>query len=127
MKNIICALILSSVSALSMAQEARVAPKVTLNNQTVLDTSKCSLPQYTQEELEGNKTGTVTLKFLVTGLGEVLDQRIVTSSGHPSLDQKSLNALSRCEFIPSQRAQISEFLVGRWIPVTVDWKIDNTK
>lgn len=127
MKNVICALILSSVSALAMAQQTTVLPKVTLNNQTVLDTSKCSLPQYNQDELDSNKTGSVQLKFLVTGLGEVLDQKIVTSSGHPSLDQKSLRAISRCEFIPAQRTQVSEFLIGRWIPVTVDWKIDNSK
>jgi len=61
----------------------------------------CAQPQYPQQAEEMEQTGISVLQFLINANGQVAASRIAESSGHASLDQAALSALSQCKFKPA--------------------------
>ena len=47
------------------------------------------------------QAGTSVVQFLIAANGDVLDSKVADSSGHASLDEAAVSALSRCRFKPA--------------------------
>ncbi len=61
----------------------------------------CAPPQYPEEAEDMEQTGVSVLQFLIDTHGNVLSSRVESSSGHASLDDAAIRALSQCRFKPA--------------------------
>ncbi len=61
----------------------------------------CAPPDYPQEAEDMGQTGTSVVQFLIGADGGVQRSRVAQSSGHASLDDAALRALSVCHFKPA--------------------------
>ncbi len=66
-----------------------------------LDTTSCERPVYPASAARNGDEGTSVGAFLVDAQGRVLDSKIKRSSGHASLDEAFLSAMSACWFNPA--------------------------
>lgn len=73
----------------------------------------CEMPKYPPGSMASNEQGTVTLLFLISKSGDVLESRIERSSGHERLDVAALSALSACRFRPIEKGGESQQGWGR--------------
>jgi TonB family protein len=81
----------------------------------------CKRPEYPKSALMVGATGTSSLSFLIGTDGSVRDAKVLKSSGHASLDQAALSALSLCHFKP---ATDNGKPVETWQPVQYVWSIE---
>jgi periplasmic protein TonB len=65
-----------------------------------VDWNSCDKPVYPLASVRLRQQGVVVMAFDVSDVGEVLDSRIVESSGTRRLDSTALKALERCRFSP---------------------------
>lgn len=70
----------------------------------VLDFSTCAKPTWPQGAITAQRTGTVTLSFLVGADGKPTQSKVRKSSGHPDLDEASRDGIAKCTFKPATRA-----------------------
>jgi protein TonB len=61
----------------------------------------CAPPEYPQEAEDMEQTGVSVVQFLIDAGGAVVSSRIAASSGHASLDDAAVRALSQCKFKPA--------------------------
>ena len=81
---------------------AQPAPKPTIKSQAGLDPNQtCTPPEYPQAAEDMEQTGTTIMQFLIGTNGAVVSSRVAASSGHASLDDAALRALSACKFKPA--------------------------
>ncbi len=64
----------------------------------------CAPPQYPEAAEDMEETGTSVLQFLISPTGAVEQSKVVGSSGHASLDDAAVAALSQCKFRPAMGA-----------------------
>jgi periplasmic protein TonB len=64
----------------------------------------CAAPQYPEAAEDMEQTGTSILQFLISASGAVIQSRVASSSGHASLDEAAVAALSQCKFSPAMGA-----------------------
>lgn len=102
---------LMAVSGMSFA--ADVAP--------VMDSKSCESPKYPKAALMNEETGTVTMGFLISTDGKVVESKIEKSSGSKSLDKAALSALSLCKFKPGSKDGKPDQL---WAKVDFVWKLE---
>lgn len=77
------------------------APPSTL---AAVDPSSCN-PVYPPESVQGNETGRVSVRYVVSAAGKLIGLALVSSSGHKRLDQATLDMLGKCgRFIPATQA-----------------------
>jgi protein TonB len=82
------------------APTPRVAAPVT--SSAGLDPNQsCAPPDYPQEAEDMGQTGTSVVQFLIGADGSVQQSRVAQSSGHSSLDNAAVRALSACHFKPA--------------------------
>jgi protein TonB len=81
----------------------------------------CAEPEYPPTSRRNGETGTVTLRFLIDINGQVIDSKILTSSGHPRLDRAAMDALSSCIFRPGTVDGKPE---QSWANIKYDWRLD---
>jgi TonB family protein len=72
-------------------------------------------PQYSEEERFQRMQGEVLLLGFVTRSGQLTQLRILRATGFPSLDQKTLRAVSKWKFYPGQEG---------WVKIPVIWSLD---
>nr|WP_230404824.1 MULTISPECIES: energy transducer TonB [Undibacterium] len=84
-----------------------------------MDNKSCEAPKYPKASLMNEETGTVTLGFLVSVDGKVVDSKIESTSGSKSLDKAALAALSLCKFKPGSKDGKVEQM---WTKVDFVWK-----
>jgi protein TonB len=60
------------------------------------DLKDCKM-EYPRASLMNEETGTVTVDIQVDGDGKVVDAKVITSSGHKSLDTGTLNQVRKCK------------------------------
>ncbi|MCD2519517.1 M56 family metallopeptidase [Massilia sp. G4R7] len=122
------------LAALSAAAFANAAPSAAAfahgatgggasrqNTEAVADFSSCKRPEYPEESVKQNHTGTVSLGFLVDARGNVKETRISRSSGHRALDSSAREALAKCSFKP---ATIKGKPVQSWAAVQYVWTLE---
>jgi protein TonB len=61
----------------------------------------CTPPQYPEDAEDMEQTGTTIMQFLIGTGGEVVSSRVAISSGHESLDDAAIRALTQCKFKPA--------------------------
>lgn len=97
----------------SMGFAAEVAP--------VMDSKSCESPKYPKAALMNEETGTVTMGFLISTDGKVVESKVEKSSGSKSLDKAALSALSLCKFKPGSKDGKPDQL---WAKVDFVWKLE---
>ena len=76
-------------------------PQVTRSVAGLDPNQTCAPPQYPEEAEDMEQTGVSVLQFLIDTHGNVLSSRVASSSGHASLDDAAIRALSQCRFKPA--------------------------
>ena len=118
-KNILFAFGLAAMggNALSQADSGQAPPDV----RPALDFSSCSRPVYPEEDARAKHAGTVTVYFLLSPEGKVLDSKVQKSSGHRALDEAARSALAKCSFTPPRAGGKP---VQAWTAVQYVWSPD---
>jgi protein TonB len=108
---LVCGLVLGGLLLSGFSNAAVVNP--------VLDNKSCETPKYPKASLINEETGTVTMAFLVSADGKVIESKVDTSSGSKSLDKAAISAFSLCKFKPGTKDGKVEQM---WIKVDFVWK-----
>lgn len=93
-----------AVACLSIYAEATAADKAAASTKARADFSSCAKPEWPQGAIAAERTGTVTLSFLVGVDGKVRQSKVRKSSGHPDLDEAARGGIEKCSFKPATRA-----------------------
>lgn len=86
-----------------------------------MDSKSCEPPKYPKAALMNEETGTVTMGFLISTDGKVVESKVEKSSGSKSLDKAALGALSQCKFKPGTKDGKPDQL---WAKVDFVWKLE---
>ena len=98
--------------AAGMAMAAEVA--------ATFDPAKCKA-EYPKASLMNEEQGTVTMSFLVSPDGSVLESKLDKTSGFKNLDKAALKSLSACKFKPGTKDGAP---AQTWAKVDYAWKLD---
>jgi protein TonB len=75
---------------------------------------------YPKASLVNEEQGTVSMSFLVSAEGGVVDSKLEKSSGFKSLDKAALKAISACKFKPGTKdGQVAQ----TWTKVDYVWAL----
>ena len=81
----------------------------------------CANPVYPAQSLRDEQTGTVDMAFLVDVTGNVIESKIMRSSGFNVLNEAALSALSKCKFVRIDHAPIQK---PTWTSWTHVWSLE---
>lgn len=84
------------------------------------DFNACEKPRWPKSSLRAGHTGTVTLRFLISQTGRVMESRIVGSSGDRDLDRAAQVGIGKCAFKPATR---SGQAVEAWMQMQYVWML----
>ena len=107
--SIIAAVVLSAVSAVTIAAEVPAS----------LDAKNCKA-EYPKASLMNEEQGDVKMAFLVGADGNVVESKLEKSSGFKNLDKAALKALSGCKFKPGTK---DGAVAQTWTKVDYSWKL----
>ena len=85
----------------------------------VFDAKNCKA-EYPKAALMNEEQGTVSMMFLVSADGRVLESKLDKSSGFKSLDKAALNAVSACKFKPGSKDGKPD---STWTKVEYNWSL----
>ena len=98
------------------------APVAVRSGATMVSGS-CAAPQYPEAAEDMEQTGTSVLQFLISASGAVIQSRVAISSGHASLDEAAVAALSQCRFSPAIGADGKP--QQAWTSIRYVWQLDS--
>ncbi|HJV02000.1 MAG TPA: energy transducer TonB [Burkholderiaceae bacterium] len=107
--SIIAAILLSGASAAAVAGEVPAT----------FDARNCRA-EYPKASLMNEEQGNVSMAFLVSTDGTVVDSKIEKSSGYKNLDKAAIKAISACKFKPGTK---DGAVAQTWTKVDYDWKL----
>ncbi len=107
--SIIAALLLSAVSVGASASDVSA----------VFDAKNCKA-EYPKTSLVNEEQGAVSMAFLVSAEGSVLDSKVEKTSGYKNLDKAALKAISACKFKPGTK---DGSVAQSWAKVEYVWKL----
>ena len=107
--SIIAALLLSGFASTTLAAEVPAS----------LDVKNCKA-EYPKSSLMNEEQGDVTMSFLVSPDGHVLDSKVEKSSGFKNLDKAAIKGLSACKFKPGTKDGAP---AQTWTKVDYVWKL----
>lgn len=76
--------------------------------------------EYPRASLMNEEQGNVSMAFLVSADGTVVDSKIEKSSGYKNLDRAAIKAISACKFKPGTK---DGAVAQTWTKVDYDWKL----
>lgn len=76
--------------------------------------------EYPKASLMNEEEGAVSLSFLVSADGNVLDSKIEKTSGHKNLDKAAVKSLSACKFKPGTKDGAP---AQTWTKLDYVWKL----
>jgi protein TonB len=85
----------------------------------VFDAKNCKA-EYPKAALMNEEQGTVSMMFLVSGDGKVLESKLDKTSGFKSLDKAAINAVSACKFKPGSKDGKPD---TTWTKVEYNWSL----
>ena len=107
--SIIAAMLLSGFAGTTLAAEVPAS----------FDAKNCKA-EYPKSSLMNEEQGDVTLSFLVSTDGHVLDSKVEKSSGYKNLDKAAIKGLSACKFKPGTKDGAP---AQTWTKVDYVWKL----
>jgi len=107
--SIIAAVVLSAVSAVTIAAEVPAS----------VDAKNCKA-EYPKASLMNEEQGDVKMAFLVGADGNVVESKLEKSSGFKNLDKAAMKALSGCKFKPGTK---DGAVAQTWTKVDYSWKL----
>lgn len=108
-RSVIAAVLLSGVSATVLASEVPAT----------FDAKNCKA-EYPKASLVNEEQGDVTMSFLVSADGKVVDSKVDKSSGFRNLDKAAVKAISACKFKPGTK---DGSVAQTWTKVDYSWKL----
>ncbi len=108
-KSLIAALLLTAVGSTAFAAEVAAS----------FDAKNCKA-DYPKASLMNEEEGNVSMSFLVSADGNVLDSKIDKTSGHKNLDKAAVKSLSACKFKPGTKDGAP---AQTWTKVDYVWKL----
>jgi len=84
-----------------------------------VDARKCKA-DYPKASLLNEEQGAVTMAFLVSPGGDVVDSKVEKSSGYKNLDKAALKALTSCKFKPGTK---DGAVAQTWTKVDYVWSL----
>ena len=85
----------------------------------VFDAKSCKA-EYPKASLMNEEQGTVSMAFLVSASGEVMDSKVDKSSGYKNLDKAAVKAISACKFKPGTK---DGAVAQTWTKVDYVWSL----
>lgn len=107
--SIIAALLLSGFASTTLAAEVPAS----------FDAKNCKA-EYPKASLMNEEQGDVSLAFLVSPDGHVLESKIEKSSGFKNLDKAAIKGISACKFKPGTKDGAP---AQTWAKVDYAWKL----
>ena len=108
-RSVIAAVLLSGVSATVLASEVPAT----------FDAKTCKA-EYPKASLVNEEQGDVTMSFLVSADGKVVDSKVEKSSGFKNLDKAAVKAITACKFKPGTK---DGSVAQTWTKVDYSWKL----
>lgn len=87
----------------------------------LMDAKSCEPPKYPKSSLMNEETGTVSLEFLISADGKMVESKVAKSSGSSRLDKAALSALSLCSFKPGTKDGKAAQMTAK---IDFVWKLD---
>ncbi|WP_338847013.1 TonB family protein [Massilia sp. W12] len=114
---------LNPPSGATLAQEISQPPqkKTPLRTEARADAKDCAKPEYPAQALRNGEEGAVSLAFLIGKDNQVLEAKVLKSSGSRQLDKAAMAALSLCRF---QAASLDGVAEMAWAKLDYVWKIE---
>jgi periplasmic protein TonB len=84
-----------------------------------VDARKCKA-EYPKASLLNEEQGSVTMAFLVSPTGDVMESKVEKSSGFKNLDKAALKALTACKFTPGKK---DGAVAQTWTKVDYVWAL----
>jgi protein TonB len=84
-----------------------------------VDARKCQA-EYPKASLMNEEQGAVSMAFLVSASGEVVESKVEKSSGFKNLDKAAVKALSACKFKPGTK---DGAVAQTWTKVDYVWAL----
>ena len=109
LKTLAAALLFSAVGSTAVAGEVAA----------VFDAKSCKA-EYPKAALMNEEQGVVSMMFLISAEGRVLESKLDKTSGFKSLDKAAMNAISACKFKPGSKDGRPE---TTWTKVDYSWKL----
>lgn len=85
----------------------------------VFDAKSCKA-EYPKAALMNEEQGVVSMKFLVSAEGRVLESKLDKTSGFKNLDKAALSAVSACKFKPGSKDGKPD---STWTKVEYNWTL----
>lgn|GEM_PF-3017448 len=85
-----------------------------------LKKDSCGIPVYPEVSKRNGDEGKVGLELHVSIDGDVLESKVVISSGFPELDAEAVKFISQCKFNPAQKNGVP---VSVWYPIYHKWRL----
>ncbi len=102
------------------AQEQVKTPDQFIEKTAAVPERNCEKPRWPKSALNDESHGTVKLEFLIDVGGQVIDSRVIESSGYKTLDEAARKGIAKCKFKPA----IAEGKpVEEWHPMSYSWTI----
>jgi protein TonB len=102
------------------AQEQVKAPDQFIEQTPAVPERNCEKPRWPKSALNDESHGTVKLEFLIDVSGQVIDSRVIESSGYKALDEAARKGIAKCKFKP---AIVEGKPVEEWHPMSYSWTI----
>jgi periplasmic protein TonB len=85
----------------------------------VFDAKSCKA-EYPKAALMNEEQGVVSMKFLISADGRVLESKLDKTSGFKNLDKAALSAVSACKFKPGSKDGKPD---STWTKVEYNWTL----
>ena len=108
--SIVAALVLSSMTVAVVAAEVPAS----------FDPKSCKA-DYPKASLMNEEQGTVSMSFLVSPDGSVVESKLEKTSGFKNLDKAAIKSISACKFKPGTKDGSP---AQTWAKVDYAWKLD---
>ena len=86
----------------------------------VFEAAKCKA-EYPKASLMNEEQGTVSMSFLVSPDGSVVESKLEKTSGFKNLDKAAIKTISGCKFKPGTKDGAP---AQTWTKVDYNWKLD---
>ncbi|WP_426100963.1 energy transducer TonB [Massilia sp. TSP1-1-2] len=85
----------------------------------IFDAKSCKA-EYPKASLMNEEQGVVSMAFLVSADGKVLDSKLEKTSGFKGLDKAALSAITACKFKPGSKDGKPD---STWTKVAYNWTL----